>query len=119
MENDDEEELVEAEVPRGRMNPKHSTSREKQEHEDSGHAGYMLFTESCCAAYVEGRGIGGQHRIELLDEEKRKRATPIVAFSHGLMTREHAGTSPILIGRGNRCGQTGATCCDEPVLVRK
>ena len=37
MENDDDEELVEAEIPRGRMNTKNSTSREKQEHEDSGH----------------------------------------------------------------------------------
>ena len=33
----------------------------------------MLFTESWCDACVEGRGVGGQHRIELLDEEKRKK----------------------------------------------
>ena len=32
------EEPLEAEIPRVRMNPKNSTSREKQEHEDSGHA---------------------------------------------------------------------------------
>ena len=35
---------------------------------------------SWCAACVEGRGVDGQHRIELLDEEERERTTPIVAF---------------------------------------
>ena len=34
---DEDEEPLEAEVPRTRMNPKNSTSREKQEHEDRGH----------------------------------------------------------------------------------
>ena len=43
---------------------------------DSGHAVYR----SWCAACVQGRGVGGQHRIELLEEEERERATPIVAF---------------------------------------
>ena len=42
----------------------------------------MLFTE----VGVEGRGAGGQHRIELLDEEERERRTPIVAFDYGFMT---------------------------------
>ena len=28
----------------------------------------------------EGRGVGGQHRTELLEEEERDRTTPIVAF---------------------------------------
>ena len=46
------------------------TSREKQEHEDSGHAVYR----SWCAACVDGRGAGGQHRIELLEEERRLRS---------------------------------------------
>ena len=50
------------------MNPNNPTSREKQEHEDSGHAVYRNW----CAACVEGRGVGGQHRIELLDEEERE-----------------------------------------------
>ena len=74
MVNDDDEEPVEAEVPRARMNPKNSTSREKQEHEDSGHAGNVLFKENWCAVCVEGRAIGGQHRIELLDEERRRKS---------------------------------------------
>ena len=43
MGNDDDEELVEAEVPRARMNPKNSTSRKKQEHDDSGHVGYAVY----------------------------------------------------------------------------
>ena len=60
-----------------RMNPKNPTSREKQEHEDSGHA----VNGSWCAACVEGRGVGGQHRIELLEEE-RERTTPIAAFDY-------------------------------------
>ena len=64
MGNEEDEEPLEAEIPRVRMNPKNPTSRDKQEHEDSGHAVYS-------AARVEGHGVGGQHRIELL-EEKRK-----------------------------------------------
>ena len=48
--------------------------REKQEDEDSGRA----VCRSWCAACVEGRGVGGQHRIELLEEEERERTTPIV-----------------------------------------
>ena len=35
---------------------------------------------------VEGRGVGGQHRVELLEEEERKRRTPIVAFENGFLT---------------------------------
>ena len=65
-----------------RMNPKNPTSREKQEHEDSGHAVYR----SWCAASVEGRGVGGQHRNELLEEEERERTTPIAAFDYGFLT---------------------------------
>ena len=50
-ENDEDEELLEAEIPtRVRMNPKNPTNREKQEHEDSGHA----VGRSWCAACVEG-----------------------------------------------------------------
>ena len=51
------------------MNPKNPTSREKQEHEDSGH----VVHRSWCAACVESRGVGGQHRIQLLEEEERER----------------------------------------------
>ena len=57
MGNDRDEEPLEAEVPRARMNPQSPTSPEKQEHEDSGHVVYRNW----CAAFVEGRGVGGQH----------------------------------------------------------
>ena len=87
------EEPSEAEIPRVRMNPKNPTSREKQEHEDSGHA----VNRSWCAACVEGRGVGGQPRIELLDEEERERTTPIVAFDYGFLTgkRRHVSNSDL------------------------
>ncbi len=45
-ENDEDEEPLEAEVPTARMNPNNTTSREKQEHEDSGHA--CLRKLVCC-----------------------------------------------------------------------
>ena len=77
------------------MNPKNPTSREKQEHEDSGH----VVHRSWCAACVESRGVGGQHRIQLLEEEERERTTPIVAFDYGFLTQEIADTLPILICR--------------------
>ena len=38
MRNAEDEEPLEAKVPRARMNPKNPTGREKQEHKDSGHA---------------------------------------------------------------------------------
>ena len=60
----------------------------KFNHEDQGHAMYSNW----CAACVEGRGVGGQHRIGLLDEEERERSTPIVAFDYGFMTPENADT---------------------------
>ena len=107
MGNEEDEELLEAETPRVRMNPKNPTSREKQEHEDSGDAVYRSWYAAC----VEGRGVGGQHRIELLEEEERERTTRIVAFDYGFLTQEHADTLPILIFRDSRYGQTGATCC--------
>ena len=92
MGNDEDEETLEAEISRVRMNPKNSTSREKQEHEDAGHAVYR----SWCAACVQGRGVGGQHRIEPLEEE-RERTSPIVAFDYGFVMQENADTFPILI----------------------
>ena len=79
MGNEEDEEPLEAEIPRVRMNPKTPTCREKQEHEDSGHVVYR----SWCAACVEGRGVGGQHRTELLEGEERERTTLIEAFVHG------------------------------------
>ena len=84
MGNEEDEEPLEAEIPRVRMNPKNPTCREKQEHEDSGHA----VCKSLCAACVEGQGVGGQHRIELLEEEERKRTPPIAAFDYGFLTQE-------------------------------
>ena len=98
MENEEDEEPSETEIPSARMNPKNQTSRVKQEREDSGHA----VCRSWCAACVEGRGVGGQYRSELLDgEERQKRTTPIDTF-------------PILICRDSRYGhQTGATCCER------
>ena len=77
MGNEEDEEPLEAEMPRVRMNPKNPKSREKQEHEDTGHADYR----SWCAACVKGRGVGRRHRVELWDEE-RERTTPIVAFDY-------------------------------------
>ena len=100
---------LEAEIPGVTMNPKNPTSREKQEHEVSSHALYR----SWCAACVEGRGVGGQHRIELLEEEERERTTPIVAFDYGFLTQENADTFPFLICRDSRYGQTGATFCEQ------
>ena len=100
---------MEAEIPRVRMNPKNPTRREKQEHEDSGHAVYR----SWCAACFGGRGAGGQHRIELLEEEGRGRTTPIVAFDYGFLTQENADTFPFLVCRDSRYGKTGATCCER------
>ena len=61
---------------------------------------------------VEGRGVGGQHRIELLKEEERERTTPIVALDHGFLTQENADTFPFLSCRDSMSGQTGATCCE-------
>ena len=67
MGNGEDEEPLEAEIARVRMNPKNPTSRERQEHEDSGHVVYR----SWCAACVDGRGVGGQHRTKLLEEQER------------------------------------------------
>ena len=53
-----------------------------------------------CAAFVEGRGVGGQHRIQLLDEREGQRTTPIVAYS--FLTQENADTFPILAGTVKR-----------------
>ena len=100
---------MEAEIPRVRMNPNNLTSREKQELEDSGHAVYR----GVGVLLVEGRGVGGQHPIELLEEEERERTTPIVAVDYGFLTQENADTSPILSCRDSRYGQTGATCCER------
>ena len=68
----------------------------------------MLFTE-VGVRIVSGRGVGGQHRIELLEEAERERTIPIVAFDYSFTTQENADTFPILICRDSRFGQTEAT----------
>ena len=89
LRKDEDAEPLEAEVPRANLNPsKYLTSREKQEIEDSGRAVY----KSWCVACVEGLGVGGQHRTELLNEEERERTTPIVAVHCGFMTQDNADT---------------------------
>ena len=85
MGNDEDEEPLEAEIPKVRMHPKNPTSREKQEHED---AGQCCVQESVCGACVEGRGVGGHHRIDLLEGEEREGTTPIVAFDYGFLTEQ-------------------------------
>ena len=114
MGNEEDEEPLETEMPKVRMNPKNPTSREKQEHEDEGHAVYR----SWCAACVEGRGVVEQHRTELLDEEERERTTPIVAFDYGFLTQEDADTFPVLICRDSRyCERKGPTASSISFLV--
>ena len=52
---------------------------------------------SWCAACVEGRGVGGQHRIALLEDAERERTTPTVASENDFLTQENVDTFPILI----------------------
>ena len=69
MGNAEDEEPLEAEVPGARIIPRNPTSREKQEHEDPRHA----VSRNWSAACVDGRGVGGQHRIELVEEREKLR----------------------------------------------
>ena len=73
----------------------------------------MLFTGVGVAACVEGRGVGGQHRIQPLEEEERERTSPIAAVGYGFVMQENADTIRILVCRDSRYGQTGATCCER------
>ena len=86
-------ELAEAEVHRARINPKNLTSREKQEHEDSGHAVYRNW----CAACDQGRGVGGHIEWNCWRKRKEKEQLRFVAFDYGFLTQENADTFPILI----------------------
>ena len=81
MGNDEDEETLGSSNSGVRMNPKNPTSKEKQEHEDSGHA----LCRSWCVACVEGRGWW-THRSGLLEEKER--TTPIEAFDYGFLTQE-------------------------------
>ena len=73
----------------------------------------MLCTEIGVLLVSKVEEVGGQHRIELLDEEERERSTPIDACDYGFMTPENADTFPNLMCRDSRYGQTGATCCER------
>ena len=73
----------------------------------------MLFTGVGVLLVSKVEVVGGQHRVELLEEEERERTTLIVAFDYGFLTQENADTFPILICRDSRYGQTGATCCER------
>ena len=74
------EEPLEADVLRAKMIPKNPTSRKKQKHENSGH----VVCKNKCAACVEGRGIGGKHRTEQLEEKGTERAIPNVVLEFGV-----------------------------------
>ena len=89
VETGNEEESLEDGIPTFEMIQKNPTSREKQEHEVSGH---VLLS-------VEGRGVGGQHRLELLEEEERERTTPIVAFDYGFLTGKRRHVSNVVNGK--------------------
>ena len=101
MGNEEDADPWEAQIPKVRMNPRNPTSREKQEHEDSGHAVYR----SWCAACVEGR-VGRRRRKRKDDSDRSFR----LRFSD---TGKRRHTFPILICRDSRYGQTGATCCER------
>ena len=109
MVNDEDEEPLEAEIPTVRINPKNPTRREKQEHEASGH----VFYRSWCDAWVDGRCVGGQHRIELLEEEERENNNSDCSFRFRFLDTGKRRHVPILICRDSRYRQTGATCCER------
>ena len=48
MGNDEDEEPLDAEIPSARKNPKNPTSREKQAHEESGHAAHRKLVCGLC-----------------------------------------------------------------------
>ena len=96
MRNEEEEELLEAEVPR---NPRISQIERNKNMKILD----MLSTEVW---------VGGRLQIELLHEEEREHVTPTVAFNGSFITQKIADTFPLLICRDSRCGQTGATCCE-------
>ena len=79
MGNEEDEEPLE-EIPRVRMNPKRIQQSERNRNMKI----QDMLSTGACAACVEGRGVGGQHRIGLLEEEERERT--IVAFDYGFPT---------------------------------
>ena len=89
---------MEAEVSRVRMNPMNPTNRENKNPKIR----VMLFTEVGVPLVSKEKEFGGQHRIELLEEEERERTTPIDAFDPCFMTQANADTFPILICRDSK-----------------
>ena len=80
MRNDEDGEPLEAEVPRGRMNPKNPTSREKQQHEDSGHA----VCSNWCAALSKVEELVDNIEFNCLRKRKEKERLPplpLITFS--------------------------------------
>ena len=67
--NEEGEESLESGIPTVEKNPKNLMRKAQQEREDCGHA----VCRNWCAVCVKGQGIGGQHRIELVEEEERER----------------------------------------------
>ena len=92
MGNEEEEEPLEEEIPRVRRHPKNRAERNKNMRIQD-----MLSTRSWCASCVEGRGVLGQHRIELLEEEEREKTTLIVAFDDDFLTgkQRHVSNSDL------------------------
>ena len=76
----------EAEIPRARIRIVPGVERNKKiKIQDK------LFIQNGCAASSEGRGVGGQHRSELLEEEERE--------NHPDCFRCHFGSSHFLFER--------------------
>ena len=65
MRIDEEEELLESEVPRARLNPK------KPPVEGNKNMEILDMPSAGLGVLLQGRGIGGQRGIELLDEQER------------------------------------------------
>ena len=91
MRNDEDEESLEAEVPRAKMNPNNPTSREKQEREDSRHA----VDRKWCAACVGSPGDGVQHQLVMMNEEEKARTTSDLVSRHK-KTHTHISNSDVL-----------------------
>ena len=88
MKSEEEGRMLGSRSSKGTIETEESHQSRETRKAGSGHAVHRNW----CLACVEGRGIDGQHRIELLDEEERERATPIVAFDDGFMTQDNAST---------------------------
>ena len=73
MGDEEDEEPLEAEIPRVRMNRKNPTSSEKQEHEDSGHA--VCLNHRILKRILAGFVFAFQHdsaKTKVFDETDKK-----------------------------------------------